>query len=247
MSFQQLIVILKGSAYSGNYGHDGRPGKVGGSALGGGHERIGVRRGENALTIKRRAYTRRTADEFPELSLESKQLHDVIKAQGLAQNCGKLYDCSYLRGYTGSGFIDVNKFLRGVGSVADPKTTQNVIKGIDQAFDAVPPLDRPIKVYRGLDKTAFEKLNLYPGDEFRDDGFTSTALTKYDAFSGVKMEIRVPAGARAIYVDPISINRGEHELIIDRSSKYRVLEVERTTSPGGFDVVKSVILEMVVD
>lgn len=42
MSFQQLIVILKGGAGSGNWGHAGRPGKIGGSHKGGGLRRIGA-------------------------------------------------------------------------------------------------------------------------------------------------------------------------------------------------------------
>lgn len=41
MSFQKIITILKGGPTSGNWGHSGRPGKLGGSNKGGGHRRIG--------------------------------------------------------------------------------------------------------------------------------------------------------------------------------------------------------------
>ncbi len=50
MDYQKLldtteqILILRGSSGSGNYGHDGRPGKKGGSSKGGGLRRIGVKR-----------------------------------------------------------------------------------------------------------------------------------------------------------------------------------------------------------
>lgn len=42
MSFEALIIALKGGPKSGNWGHSGRPGKIGGSTSGGGHTRIGI-------------------------------------------------------------------------------------------------------------------------------------------------------------------------------------------------------------
>lgn len=42
MSFANLIIALKGGAGSGNWGHSGRPGKIGGSNRGGGLKRIGA-------------------------------------------------------------------------------------------------------------------------------------------------------------------------------------------------------------
>lgn len=50
MDYQRLlqttesILTLRGSAGSGNYGHDGRPGKLGGSSKGGGLKRIGAKK-----------------------------------------------------------------------------------------------------------------------------------------------------------------------------------------------------------
>lgn len=40
MSLNHLFTVLKGSGRSGNYGHGGRPGKIGGSSTGGGHIKL---------------------------------------------------------------------------------------------------------------------------------------------------------------------------------------------------------------
>lgn len=225
MSFQQLIIILKGSAYSGNYAHAGRPGKIGGSAPGGGHLALGVQRGENATSIKRRAYTRRTVSKFPLGDADR-----LIAQQNLREKCENYdVDCTTLRDYTSSYHLIVNGYLRGNENYSEEaaKDIAQKVRNIDDVFDQTPPLDKPIRVYRGVSPSVINKL--HPGDEFRDDGFVSTSIGSDSAFPGAEVEIRLPAGTRALYLDTISMHTGEQELLIDRSYKYKVLEVKRAS------------------
>ena len=246
MSFQQLITILKGSAYSGNYAHAGRPGKIGGSAPGGGHFALGVQHGENALAIKRRAYTRRTSSHFPQATAAREAA--LIDQQNLREKCGTVVNCASLGDYTSAAHEYVNGYLRGNKHlVHDENNTRLFIDDIDAVFAVTPPLDKPLKVYRGVGPQFINKLQ--PGDEFRDDGFVSTSIYPDAAFPGAEIEIRLPAGARAVYLDTISHHPGESELLIDRSYKYKVLSVTRKPydNPEGSKDITDMVLELVIE
>lgn len=65
--------IVKGSAGSGNFGHDGRPGRKGGSSKGGGLRRIGAKKDSKPGARKR------AAKKFREKRKQDKTLSDVPK------------------------------------------------------------------------------------------------------------------------------------------------------------------------
>ncbi|MBJ8113812.1 ADP-ribosyltransferase [Bacillus cereus group sp. N6] len=55
--------------------------------------------------------------------------------------------------------------------------------------------------------------------------YTSTSLQKNGVFSGsaIRMEIKVPKGTHAPYVDSISKYKGEKELLLPRGSKFKII------------------------
>lgn len=59
----EKILVLRGSGRSGNYGHVGRPGKLGGSSLGGGHGKIGVGPKDSPRKVKQKAKGHKDAEK----------------------------------------------------------------------------------------------------------------------------------------------------------------------------------------
>lgn len=88
-----------------------------------------------------------------------------------------------------------------------------------------------IVVYKGL-KERFRP-SLIPGDIIELPDYSSTSLTPRvsPSFGIGWMEIRVPKGAKGLYIEPIE-NRGELELLLPRNQRFKVLE-SKTITVGG--------------
>lgn len=255
MSYFEIIKILKGSDRSGNYGHQGRPGSVGGSRPGGGHGAIGIRAEDNAdtATIKRRAYMARTGKNFK--TATSTYMAELDKYYNLGNKCGNTIDCSSLVNYTSTGHDKMNQYLRKLPGYdkIEPLSMQNRIKAIDRVFEDAPTTPVALKAFRGVHASALR--GLQPGDEFQDNGFVSTSLDYDSSFSGAKLEIRVPKGSKAVFVRAISSVGGEQELLLDRGQKFRLLHAEYKTyhdgslvkDDTGHPVIKSGVLELIND
>lgn len=250
MSYDQLLSILKGSERSGNYGHLGRPGHLGGSKPGGGHGIIGVKPNDNTNTIKRLAYELRTSNKFR--TADYKDMGNLVEHYNLYEKCGKgVIECDELKRYTGSGYENCNAYLRGLemkewNEPPGPDDVDEFVSSIDNVFDKSPRLPKAYKAFRGVDPIALS--GLQPGDEFVDDGFVSTSVDSHKAFSGTKLEIRVPKGARALYVEEVSNLGHERELLLDRSSKFRILKAEYAKydkDKRGNPIMRSAVLELI--
>lgn len=78
---------------------------------------------------------------------------------------------------------------------------------------------------------AFGKTDLsgLAGTVFRDKGFLSTSISETGVFTShnVKMIIDVPAGAKARYVQDISVHKSEQELLLARNTPIKINSVER--------------------
>jgi hypothetical protein len=75
------ILILRGGATSGNWGHAGRPGKRGGSGGGGGFGKIGVKPGASRKTVKQAAKKKGKPQAKPKTTVEkpvSNKLDDIF-------------------------------------------------------------------------------------------------------------------------------------------------------------------------
>lgn len=109
---------------------------------------------------------------------------------------------------------------------ADGELTQQ-ISDLDDALD-----DSYVKqsmiLYRKVGSQAFPS-DIEPGDVYQDKGFISTSIDKNHWAGAWRFDIAVPAGANAAWVDPISDNKGEKEVILPRGSKFAVRSVDASS------------------
>lgn len=134
--------------------------------------------------------------------------------------------------YTGSAYFDMNKYLRGEIS------STRYADEIKQATAALKKASLPeeVIVRRGSDYNLLRELGIdiseaskdkVVGALVTDKGFMSTSPAPSGGFSGnIEYVIKVPKGSQAMYVDTISRNRGEEELLINRGGKYIIEDVE---------------------
>jgi hypothetical protein len=124
---------------------------------------------------------------------------------------------------------------------------RNLVSNMDQAFEVVPPLTKPVVVYRGVNIAESQDLyaiafykNLQPGQIIYDPAFSSTSVDKEMASNWAAqgddkiLIIRVPAGTKAI--NPISSwtygytemdthvhAPNEKELLLPRNTIFKVM------------------------
>jgi hypothetical protein len=145
-----------------------------------------------------------------------------------------------IRAYTGSSYRSMNKHLR-LGEHADTK----ILKYIDDCTTALnkTTVAEDVLVYRGmgsqrsvarlfgltesqLSDVVRTDVTQLIGTRVEEKGFTSTAVTFGSAWSGCKLDIYLPSGSHAMYVDPISMHSGELELLLQRNSTFEVQDIE---------------------
>ena len=76
---------------------------------------------------------------------------------------------------------------------------------------------------------------------FVDKAFVSSGASVSDAWGGVKSHIYVPKGSQAMYVDPISTFKGEHELLIQRGSTFRLKDANFDSNGNLTDIFIEII------
>ena len=138
--------------------------------------------------------------------------------------------------YTGHYYKDMNKALRGLikpdnktaqlikdceAGLKKSRITEDVIahRGIGSLSDVAKTLNVDPKILKN--KQAVESL-VRSQHTFVDKAFVSSGASAQDAWGGVKSHIYVPKGSQAMYVNPISHFKGEHELLIQRGSTFRL-------------------------
>lgn len=99
---------------------------------------------------------------------------------------------------------------------------------LERLIDAQAPLERDVRVYRGLTDTSF----LRDGQTLTDRAFVSTTgdvgtARAFAGSAGEVVEVIVPAGTRALNVDEALATRGvqgwgEDELLLQRVSTFDV-------------------------
>ncbi len=108
------------------------------------------------------------------------------------------------------------------------------IANMDSAFGKA-SFPEDVVVYRGMSsrvwKTSFSSLRVGQTVVI-DKAVVSTSLSLQEAgfwamraHSGFRIEISIPKGAKAISLDPISLNTGEFEILIARGAKFIVKEL----------------------
>ncbi len=140
-----------------------------------------------------------------------------------------------VKSYTGSGYRELNKYLRG--QTKTKPGNAGIVPDLDKAL-AKHPTPEGIVVYRGFHLTAAlndpawqalgirSRADLKPGMDLTDTGYTSTSPAKWKAWSGEKLEIRVPKATPGAWVDIVSSNSGELEFLLGREvDTLRIVEV----------------------
>lgn len=80
------------------------------------------------------------------------------------------------------------------------------------------------------------------GTRLTEKAFMSTGTNAGSAWSGIKLEVYLPKGSQAMYVDPISRYSGEYEILVQRNSTFEVKEV-KTDSRGYIEGLVLVLVE----
>ena len=149
--------------------------------------------------------------------------------------------------YTGSDYHSVNGYLRKT-SGAD-SWTKEVVDTLDKVFKHPSArINKETVVYRGYTSAVVNKLE--PGDIFEDKGYMSTTSEEYKAESwshsgGAVMHILLPKGTNAISARPYSQYSNEHEVLINRGAKIRI--IEKIITKGDYEDQITFRAEYVVD
>lgn len=138
--------------------------------------------------------------------------------------------------YTGSGYLEMNNYLRsGTTPTANSMLQQKVVA----VQSAMMPLQENTKLMRGTGwdqlPAGFQSIDgakKLLGKTIQEPAFMSTTVAGMGGgFGGsVKLEIEAPVGTQAAFVKSISQHPGENEMLLAAGQKFRVLEV----TPDGF-------------
>lgn len=138
-------------------------------------------------------------------------------------------------GYSDSEYDNINGVLRGIDkNVVDRERALRDIKRMSDAIDAEEVMSNII-VKRGVNSRELSKLaesgQLVSGATYVDKGFPST--TRGD-FIGVwnrkehQLTIKVPKGAKALFIEKISELEPEKEVILPAGQSYKVVSGRKT-------------------
>jgi hypothetical protein len=122
--------------------------------------------------------------------------------------------------YKFDGFFSLNKDLRELGT-----SDSDLVPLLDSAI-AKTRVPSPLVVYRGTRRDHFNSLDDLTGSVIGDLGFVSTSMdqAKAQAWVGaVAMEIRLPVGGQALYMDRKRYgSASESEILLPRNSVFSV-------------------------
>lgn len=225
-----VALDYKGSSKSGNYGHAGRRGKVGGSA-------------PKAAVI-----------DVPQVNYRTMADGREALAWGKNQNVGLVKTITDAEKWAIASYTDgtdevVNTYLRGgernVGWKGQPKYTADYETGDSDKSrplsTLVADLDNVMKrstvpedvtVFRVAKFPDDVVKSMKPGSVFSDNGFVSTTLTSKQANIFAKrvqanthMEIGVPQGAHAVFTGSKvgGAYQSEAELLLARGAKFKIV------------------------
>lgn len=141
-----------------------------------------------------------------------------------------------VRIYTGDSYKLMNAYLRGQ-KTAD-EVGERIINSIDMCASALEKASttRDMIVRRGDDYNMLEELGVdfskanlenIKGSPLTAKAFFSASPDPNGGFDkSIEYIVKVPKGSQAMYVDSISLNEGEKELLINRGGRYILEDVE---------------------
>jgi hypothetical protein len=151
--------------------------------------------------------------------------------------------------YKGVGYAGLNRHLRAGGDPASPEppstasayarrsSVEHTTSNLDAAL-AKTPTDRDLIVFRGhTSGEVIDKVKGNLGGTFSDKAYQSTSLSQEVATKflynvskkvpAMTWEVHVPKGSRGAYLstNAAGSSGNEHEFLLPRDSKFRILEV----------------------
>ncbi len=159
-----------------------------------------------------------------------------------AENAIKEYDgkvphalSSAISKYTGSGYTTMNNILRGLVSQEVIDKNPNTLQAIANADAYLRSAPKYVgDTYRGVKKGVFfddMMKSLNSGEPYEMQGFSSSATVPDKAWTtGSKWDDKVLLKIKSktgVYVDPVSSNKGEDEVLHNTHMKYKVVDYKK--------------------
>lgn len=145
-----------------------------------------------------------------------------------------------IKTYTGAAYSSINGSLRQKNSYGQAFTPQkSSLATAKKIQEGMRPITQNVTVYRGTGGEQFglpatptlAQLQALVGKKVIDKGFVSTSVGTGAAFGGaLRLEIQVPEGTPAAYVQSVSSHKSERELLLAAGTKFEILEVSDTGS-----------------
>jgi hypothetical protein len=240
------ITITLGGAGSGNFGHGGRPGEVGGSAPGGGgasgdkvdwseNRKFGGTLAEQGI----KSFAN-VGDKGYEIAAKvAAEAHHAMPMENVDFGRQAFASSLALREYQSDGYENKNTALRR-GEYA------RGVDYIDKDIENAPKIPEGTVMWRGVGRESGEKLaGLKPGDICEDKAFQSHSLSPWQAevfthtwgdapglVDGANETIIMAIAGKdtkGIYLGGITENQTvahEREVLVKRGTKWKVVETE---------------------
>jgi ADP-ribosyltransferase exoenzyme/Phage Mu protein F like protein len=139
-------------------------------------------------------------------------------------------EATAIRNYTDDVYRPINKYLRenkldGYSEEEIKQIIEDISSGISK-FN----LEENIITYRGLEDNIWNSPpEILVGMKLEEQSFVSTSIDKAVSFDGsfkgkVQMEWRIPAGTVGAYINSISEFDHEHEFLLNKGTKYKVID-----------------------
>lgn len=155
--------------------------------------------------------------------------------------------------YTSNAYSQMNRDLRSgkiTGTIYE-KEIKAATKGLEKTllaedtvvFRGMGQIDA-FSAWTGIPKSDLSKKAVQDsliGTKLIEKGFMSTGTNMGSAWSGLKLEVYLPKGTQAMYVDPISRYKGEYEILVQRNSTFEIKEVK--TNDQGY--IEGLVLMLV--
>lgn len=117
---------------------------------------------------------------------------------------------------------------------------EHYIRQAKKAIQSFKPSDQPIMLHRGTGGLSFglpefgatvEDMTKFIGKTVQDDGFISTSVGGHAAFGSkpIIMNIRCPRGTPMAWAKPISQYKNENEMTLPPGSKFKILNVSKSS------------------
>ena len=156
--------------------------------------------------------------------------------------------------YTGTEYDKINKSLR-TGKKLD-KQNELTVKEMDSALAKAVPLKEDIIVYRYFGDKSGDRIFTADnvGKSWVEPGFSSTGIAPRfgEPTNGTISiaRIKIPKGSKVAFVEDLSISKGEHEVILPRGAKFKVIDKFSKPSKSPFvseGSSKSDVMAQIVD